>query len=95
MFGQVMTVVPGQGPCFRCVFQDVPEPGSIKTTADVGVLGSVPGVLGSIQATEAVKFLIGTGRLLTGRLLTYDALEMTFRQVPLSENHRCGLCRKI
>lgn len=95
MFGQTMTVIPGKSPCFRCVFQDVPEPGSVSTTAEVGVLGSIPGVLGPIQATEAIKYLIGTGRLLSGRLLTYDALEMTFREVPLPESHRCSLCLEL
>jgi molybdopterin/thiamine biosynthesis adenylyltransferase len=93
MYGQTMTVVPGQGPCFRCVFQEVPPPGTVRTTEEVGVLGSVPGVLGAIQATEAIKFLVQCGELLVGRLLTWDALTMTFREVGLPPQTRCAVCR--
>lgn len=92
MYGQTMTVVPGNGPCFRCVFQDVPAHGAVKTTAEVGVLGTVPGVLGAIQATEAIKYLLNRGRLLVGRLLTWDALAATFREIKLPVEKRCAVC---
>ncbi len=92
MYGQTMTVVPGQGPCYRCVFGDVPPPGAVPTTAEAGGLGCVPGVLGAIQAAEAIKFLLNCGRLLVGRLLTWDALAMSFREVPLPPGKRCGVC---
>lgn len=92
MYGQTMTVVPQNGPCFRCVFEDVPSPGAVETTAEVGVLGTVPGVLGAVQATEAIKYLLNCGRLLVGRLLTWDALTATFREIELPAQKRCPLC---
>ena len=92
MFGQVMTIVPGQGPCYRCVFGDIPESGQVSSTDQVGVLGVVSGTLGSIQAAEAVKFLIGSGKLLLGRLLTFDALNLIFREIELPPPC-CDICR--
>ena len=94
MFGQTMTVVPGKGPCYRCVFGDPPPPGEVPTTQEAGVLGAVPGVLGAIQAAEAIKYLLDCGRLLVGRLLTWDALAMNFREIPLPGEMRCGMCRR-
>lgn len=93
MFGQMLSVIPGKGACFRCVFGDIPEKDQVPTTAEVGVFGAVPGVLGALQATEAVKFLIGTGKLLVGRLLTYDALNLTFREIELPPPS-CRVCRE-
>lgn len=95
MYGQAMTVLPGQGPCFRCVFKEEPPQGQVPTTADEGVLGPVPGVMGAIQAIEAIKYITGAGRLLTGRLLTFDALDMALRTAPLPAEGRCDLCREI
>jgi molybdopterin/thiamine biosynthesis adenylyltransferase len=92
MYRQTMTVVPGKGPCYRCVFGDPPPPGAVPTTQEAGVLGAVPGVLGAIQAAEAIKYLLNCGRLLVGRLLTWDALAMHFREIPLPEEMRCGIC---
>lgn len=91
-FGQTMTVVPGKGPCLRCVFEEVPPAGTYDTPDKVGVLGSVAGVMGTIQATEAIKYLTGAGRLLVGRMLTWDALGMRFREVELPAARRCGIC---
>jgi molybdopterin/thiamine biosynthesis adenylyltransferase len=93
LYGQTMTVLPGRSPCYRCVFQEKPEPGQIKGTAEEGVLGCVPGVLGAIQAAEAVKFVIGMDGLLTGRLLTYNAAKMVFREIQLPPDKRCETCR--
>ncbi len=93
MYGQTMTVIPGKGPCYRCVFGEVPPTGVVPTTREAGVLGVVPGVLGAIQAAEAIKFLLNRGRLLVGRLLTWDALSMTFREIRLPREARCGMCR--
>jgi molybdopterin/thiamine biosynthesis adenylyltransferase len=93
-YGQTMTVVPGKSPCIRCVFDEVPAPGTVKTPAETGVFGTVPGVFGILQATEAVKYLINRGSLLTGRLLTWDALAMTFREIKLPQDKRCDQCRK-
>ena len=94
MYGQVMTILPGKGPCYRCVFEDAPPRGAVRTTDEVGVLGSVAGVIGAIQATEAIKYLLGRGSLLVGRLLTWDALSMAFREIKLPLQKRCGRCGK-
>jgi molybdopterin/thiamine biosynthesis adenylyltransferase len=93
LYGQTMTVLPGRSPCYRCVFQGKPEPGKVKGTAQEGVLGCVPGVLGAIQATEAVKYIVGIDGLLTGRLLTYNAANMVFREIKLPPDKRCDTCR--
>ena len=92
MYGQTMTVIPGESPCYRCVFQETPAPGKIQTAAEAGVLGTVPGVFGTIQATEAIKYLLGMGDLITGALLTWDAAGMTFRKVKLPMDKRCRVC---
>jgi len=90
--GQTTTILPGESACYRCVFPEPPTPGSIPSCAQAGVIGVLPGVIGSIQATEAVKFLIGVGELLSGRLLIYDAEGMEFRDVSIRKNPRCPLC---
>jgi adenylyltransferase/sulfurtransferase len=74
------------------VFGNIPEPDQVSSTDHVGVLGVVPGTLGSIQAAEAIKFLTGSGKLLVGRLLTYDALNSTFREIELPPPC-CEVCR--
>ncbi len=91
--GQAMTIIPGKSACYRCVFHDIPSKDSIKTTAQLGVLGPVAGILGLIQATEAVKYLLGIGDLLLNTILTYDALKMEFRKVGVSADNRCCLIR--
>lgn len=90
--GQVMTYVPGQGPCYRCFFEEEPAAGTVPTARDIGILGAAAGTIGTIQATEAIKYLTGIGELLTGTLLTYDALTMTFRKVPFPRNPDCAVC---
>ena len=90
--GQTMTYVPGQGPCYRCVFETPPPKGAVPSCKEAGVLGAMAGVIGCIQATEAVKYLLGVGDLLTGYLLTYDALKMEFRKIKISHNHKCPVC---
>ncbi len=89
--GQAMTYVPGQGPCYRCLFSD-PAEGVVPNCAEAGVLGVLPGVLGSIQATEAIKLITGIGVLLIGRLLTYDALELRFREFRFQRRTDCAVC---
>lgn len=91
-YGQTMTVVPGTTACYRCVFPEPPPPGAVPSCSQAGVLGAVAGVVGTIQAVEAIKQLLGIGDLLTDRLLTFDALAMTFRAVQLKRNPRCPLC---
>jgi sulfur-carrier protein adenylyltransferase/sulfurtransferase len=89
--GQVMTYVPGRGPCYRCLYADVPE-GLVPNCADAGVLGVLPGVLGAVQATEAIKLVLGAGELLVGRLLVYDALEMCFHEFAFPQRKDCAVC---
>lgn len=76
--GQALTCVPGRGPCYRCLFPEPPADGLVPNCAQAGVLGVLPGVLGTIQATEAIKIITGIGETLIGRVLTCDALEMCF-----------------
>jgi len=90
--GQLITVLPGQTTCYRCIFGSVPPAGAMPASSQVGVLGVVPAVIGSLQATEAIKFLLGAGELLTGALLTYNSLTMDFRRVNLNRNPKCLLC---
>jgi molybdopterin/thiamine biosynthesis adenylyltransferase len=90
--GQTMTVRPGATTCYRCLFDAPPEAGAAPVCSQAGVLGVVPGVMGTLQAAEAVKFLLGRGELLTDRLLVYDALRADFRATPVKRNPRCPLC---
>lgn len=90
--GQTMTYVPGQGPCYRCVFKNPPPPDAVPTCKQAGVLGVMGGIIGTIQATEAIKYVLGIGDLLTGSLLTYDSLKMEFRKVKLPNNKSCQIC---
>ncbi|MFZ5649506.1 MAG: HesA/MoeB/ThiF family protein [Bacillota bacterium] len=89
--GQLMTIVPGRGPCFRCLYRGEPGEGS-PDCSTAGVLGAVPGVIGTLQACEAVKCLVGTGELLSGRLLVYDALTASFTEVALERDPLCPSC---
>jgi len=90
--GQLMTYVPGAGPCYRCVFRQPPPPDAVPTCRQAGVIGAMGGVIGSLQAMEAIKYIIGKGDLLTGYLLTYDALKMDFRKVKLPKVPTCAVC---
>lgn len=90
-FGQTLTVLPGETACYRCVFSAAP-PHLESDSRPAGPLGAVPGVIGSIQAIEAIKFLLGAGNLLTNRLLTFDALRMIFREVAVARDAACPLC---
>ena len=91
-YGQLITVLPGETTCYRCIFNAPPPAGVVPSCSQAGVLGVLAGVIGSLQATEAIKYLLGVGRLLTDTLLTYDALEMEFRAVKLNRNPNCPLC---
>lgn len=90
--GQLMTYVPGQGPCYRCVFKDPPPKDAVPTCKQAGVIGAMAGVIGCLQTMEAVKYITGAGELLTGRLLTYDALKMNFRTVKVPRDCNCAVC---
>lgn len=90
--GQTMTIRPHQSACYRCVFKTPPPKGAVPTCSEAGILGAVAGMLGTIQATEALKFVIGTGHLLTDSLLTFDAAEMDFCKIRLKRNANCPVC---
>ncbi len=80
------------GPCYRCLFPEPPPPGLVPSCADAGVLGILPGTIGTIQATEAIKLLLGIGSSLAGRLMLYNALDMSFEYVTLKKNPNCKVC---
>ncbi|HEX7021820.1 MAG TPA: molybdopterin-synthase adenylyltransferase MoeB [Trueperaceae bacterium] len=82
----------GFGPCYRCLFPAPPAPGSVPNCAEAGVFGALPGVIGSLMAVEAIKWLAGLGESLSGRLLHYDALYSEFREVKLARNPDCPVC---
>ena len=91
--GQLTTVVPGESPCYRCIFRNPPPKDAVPTCKQAGVIGAMGGVIGSLQAMEAIKYLTGAGELLTGSLLTYDALTMQFHKVKLPPRGKgCAVC---
>ena len=90
--GQLMTYVPGEGPCYRCVFKNPPPKDAVPTCKQAGVIGAMAGTIGTLQAMEAIKYIIGKGELLTGKLLTYDALKMEFRKINLKRDCNCAVC---
>jgi len=90
--GQVTTFMPFDGPCYRCLYPEPPPAHLAPSCAEAGVLGILPGVVGVIQATEAIKLILGAGDVLKGRLLTYDSLKMTFRTLKLRRDKTCPTC---
>jgi adenylyltransferase/sulfurtransferase len=87
-----MSIYPGQGPCYRCLFEVPPPPGMVPSCQEAGILGVVTGVVGTLQATEVVKAILGIGEPLKGRLLLWNALEMSFRTVKVPRNKECPMC---
>ena len=92
--GQVTTFMPWDGPCYRCLYPEPPPPELSPSCAEAGVLGILPGIIGTLQATEAIKLILGKGDLLKGRLLTYDSMKMTFRVLKLRRDDACPACGK-
>lgn len=91
--GQVMTYVPGDGPCYRCIFEDIPEAGSIPNCSQAGMIGAVAGVIGCVQALEALKYILGIGELLVGKMLVFDGLRMKFRVADFGKkSSSCRVC---
>jgi sulfur-carrier protein adenylyltransferase/sulfurtransferase len=92
--GQVTTFLPHTGPCYRCLYPDPPPPGMAPSCQEAGVLGVLPGLVGTMQANEAVKILLGIGETLSGRLLVFDALSTKFRTLKLRKDPNCRVCSK-
>lgn len=90
--GQTMTILPGKSACYRCVFSAPPPKNAVPSCSQAGVLGAIAGMLGTIQAAEALKFLTGVGSPLFDKLLTFDALDMQFRNVKLHKRADCAVC---
>ena len=90
--GQVALFAAPGGPCYRCLFREPPPPGLVPSCAEGGVLGVLPGIVGSIQAVETIKWIIGTGEPLAGRILILDALDLRFREVVISRDPSCPVC---
>ena len=90
--GQVTLLNHQDGPCYRCLYPDPPEPGSVPSCGEVGVLGVLPGVIGTLMGTEAIKVALGVGRSLAGRLLLYDALDLSFRELHFDRDRSCAVC---
>ncbi len=92
--GQVTVFDAAHGPCYRCLFPEPPPPGLVPSCAEGGVLGILPGTIGTLQATEAIKHILGIGESLVGRLLLYNALDLSFDFVKLRKNPECRVCSK-
>ncbi|MGA9365485.1 MAG: molybdopterin-synthase adenylyltransferase MoeB [Bacteroidota bacterium] len=90
--GQASVFYAKEGPCYRCLYPEPPPPGLVPSCAEGGVLGVLPGIVGTIQATEAIKLIVGQGEPLIGRLLLFDALTMKFRELKLRKNPACPVC---
>ncbi len=90
--GQITVFQPGSGPCYRCLYPSPPPPGSVPSCAQAGVIGVLPGLVGSVMAMEALKLLAGRGETLTGRLLIYSSLDMDFAEVRVQRNPDCPVC---
>ncbi|MBU2567986.1 MAG: molybdopterin-synthase adenylyltransferase MoeB [Elusimicrobia bacterium] len=90
--GQATTIIPNEGPCYRCLFPEPPPPGMVPSCQEAGIIGVVAGMLGIVQATEALKFILGAGELLVGKLLICNALEMNFRKLNFQRNPGCVVC---
>jgi molybdopterin/thiamine biosynthesis adenylyltransferase/rhodanese-related sulfurtransferase len=92
--GQVSVFIPEEGPCYRCLYPEPPDGGNVLTCEEAGVLGALPGIIGSIQANEVIKLIIGKGETLAGRLLVLNSLKMKFREIKFEKNPDCPVCGK-
>ncbi len=90
--GQVTTILPGEGHCYRCLFEEMPPAGLVPSCQEAGVLGAITGVVGALQATEVLKLILGKGDILKNTLLIYDALKVNFRRVKVPKNQECPVC---
>jgi len=93
--GMLMTIVPPKTPCYRCLYPNPPKEITAPSSAEVGIMGMVPGIIGSLQALEAVKLLLGIGSTLGGRVLFFDGLEPGFEEMRLERNPDCPVCGRL
>jgi len=92
--GRATVFLPDRGPCYRCLYPALPPAELLPGPTDIGLLGVLPGVIGTIEATETIKLILGIGKTLNGRLLLYDALNMEFQEVDVQRDPECALCKK-
>jgi adenylyltransferase/sulfurtransferase len=90
--GQAITILPGKSACYRCLFPEPPPPEMVPTCQQAGILGAVAGVIGTVQANEVLKYVLETGELLSGKLLVFNALNSSFRQVKVPRDPKCPVC---
>ncbi|MDP6685800.1 MAG: ThiF family adenylyltransferase, partial [Candidatus Omnitrophota bacterium] len=90
--GQAITIVPHKSACYRCLFPEPPPPGLVPSCQEAGILGAVAGIIGTIQANEVLKYVLGIGDLLAGKLLVFNALDSSFRQVKAPKDPKCPVC---
>lgn len=90
--GQAITIIPGESACYRCLFPEPPPPGLVPSCQEAGILGAVAGIIGTIQANEVLKYILEIGNLLTGKLLVFNALDSSFRQVKVPKDPKCPIC---
>ena len=90
--GQAITILPHKSACYRCLFSEPPPAGLVPSCQEAGILGAVAGIIGIIQANEVLKYILGIGELLTGKLLVFNALDSFFRQVKVSKDPKCPVC---
>ena len=90
--GQATTILPGQGPCYRCLYETPPPPDLVPSCQEAGVLGIIAGIIGVVQATEVIKLRLGKGNVLNGKLLLYDSLNMDFKKLNIQRNPACPMC---
>lgn len=92
--GQVTTILPHKSACYRCIFPEPPPANSVPTCQEAGILNTVAGIIGLIQATEVIKLIVGAGKPLANKLMVFDALEMSFRTIEIQQNKNCPVCSK-
>lgn len=90
--GQAITILPGESACYRCLFPEPPPPGLVPSCQEAGILGAVAGIIGTIQANEVLKYVLNLGNLLAGKLLVFNALNSSFRQVKVPKDQKCPVC---